>query len=188
MTIILSNLNLLKKFFTGRFLGKFAVKRILKIPPHLVYVATLPCETLMSAKPANNDKLQGNCSFFKFVVELLMTKWRKVYCWVCEWKKIKIGKYLAKFKQERDCLMHFLRLLAVCWPGAQSTLYITNQRWSALNFLHWPTASKHGCLGRGVYAREDEWLVGAEEVVVELSNGMPNWTTSRKYVTNRPRT
>jgi len=74
MTIILSNLNLLKKFFTGRFLGKFAVKRMLKIPPHLVYVATLPCETLMSAKPANNDKLQGSCSFFKFVVGLLMTK------------------------------------------------------------------------------------------------------------------
>jgi len=24
------------------------------------------------------------------------------------------------YKQERDCLLHFLRLLAVCWPGAQS--------------------------------------------------------------------
>ena len=24
------------------------------------------------------------------------------------------------YKQERDCLVHFLRLLAVCWPGAQS--------------------------------------------------------------------
>ena len=23
-------------------------------------------------------------------------------------------------KQERGCLVHFLRLLAVCWPGAQS--------------------------------------------------------------------
>jgi len=49
MTIILSNLNRIKKF-TGRFLGEFAVKWILKIPPHLAYVATLPCETLMSAK------------------------------------------------------------------------------------------------------------------------------------------
>jgi len=46
--------------------------------------------------------------------------------------------------------------------------------------VHWPTTSKHGCLGRGVYAREDEWLVAAGEVVVELSNGMPNCTTSRK--------
>jgi len=31
-----------------------------KISPHLAYVATLPCETLMSAKPAINDKLQGS--------------------------------------------------------------------------------------------------------------------------------
>jgi len=38
-----------KKIFIGRFLGKFAVKWILKISLHLAYVATLPCETLMSA-------------------------------------------------------------------------------------------------------------------------------------------
>jgi len=37
-------------FFTGRFFGKFAVKWILKIPLLPAYVATLPCETLMSAK------------------------------------------------------------------------------------------------------------------------------------------
>ena len=24
------------------------------------------------------------------------------------------------YKQERDCLVHFLRLIAVCWPSAQS--------------------------------------------------------------------
>jgi len=33
VTIILSNLNRFINFFTGRFLGKFAVKRILKIQP-----------------------------------------------------------------------------------------------------------------------------------------------------------
>jgi len=60
MTIILSNLNRFTNFFTGRFLGKFAVKCILKIPPHLAYAATPPCETLMSAKQAINDKLQGS--------------------------------------------------------------------------------------------------------------------------------
>jgi len=50
------------KNFTGRFLGKIVVKWILKIPPHLAYVATLPCETLVLAKPkqAINDKLQGS--------------------------------------------------------------------------------------------------------------------------------
>jgi len=57
MTIILTNLNRLKKF-TGRQLGKFADKCILQ--PHLAYVATLPCEKFMSAKQAINDKLQGS--------------------------------------------------------------------------------------------------------------------------------
>jgi len=35
-------------FFTERFFGKFTVKPIFKIPSHLAYVATLPCETLLS--------------------------------------------------------------------------------------------------------------------------------------------
>jgi len=30
------------------------------------------------------------------------------------------GNLWQSYKQERDCLVHFLRLLAVCWPGAQS--------------------------------------------------------------------
>ena len=64
MTIILSNLNRFIIFFTERFRGKFAVKCILKIPPHLAYVATLPCETLMSAKEAINDKLQGSVAAY----------------------------------------------------------------------------------------------------------------------------
>jgi len=59
MTVILSNLNRFKKI-TGRFFGKFAVECILKITSHLAYVATLPCETLMSAKQVINDKLQGS--------------------------------------------------------------------------------------------------------------------------------
>ena len=59
MTIILSNLNLFNDF-----LDKFAVKCILKSPPHLAYVATLPCETLMSAKQAINDKLQGSAATY----------------------------------------------------------------------------------------------------------------------------
>ena len=47
MAIILSNPNLFTIFFTGRFLGKFALRRFIKIPPFLAYVATLSCETLM---------------------------------------------------------------------------------------------------------------------------------------------
>jgi len=92
MTIILSNLNRFVKFFS--LLGKFAVKCLVKIPPHLAYVATLPCETLMSAEQAINDKLQGSVPTYFSVVGLLITKLKKVYCWVCEWNVL-IGEYLA---------------------------------------------------------------------------------------------
>jgi len=34
------------------------------MPPHLAYVATLPCETLISAKQAINDKLQGSVATY----------------------------------------------------------------------------------------------------------------------------
>ena len=37
---------------------------ILKIPPHLEYVATLPCETLTSPKQAVNYKLQGSVATY----------------------------------------------------------------------------------------------------------------------------
>ena len=37
---------------------------IKKIPPHLVYVATLPCETLILAKQAINDKLQRSVATY----------------------------------------------------------------------------------------------------------------------------
>jgi len=36
----------------------------LKIPPHLEYVATLPCKRLMSAKQAINGKLQGSVATY----------------------------------------------------------------------------------------------------------------------------
>ena len=35
-----------------------------KIPTHLAYVATLPCETLLSVKQAINDKLQGSVATY----------------------------------------------------------------------------------------------------------------------------
>jgi len=44
----MSHLNRFTKLFTGRFLGTFEVQWLLTIPPHLAYVATLPCELLMS--------------------------------------------------------------------------------------------------------------------------------------------
>jgi len=41
-----------KNSYTGTLCGKFAIKWLLTIPPHLNSVATLPCETLMSVKLA----------------------------------------------------------------------------------------------------------------------------------------
>ena len=35
---------------------------MLNLPPHLAYVATLPCETL--AKQSTNDKLQGSVATY----------------------------------------------------------------------------------------------------------------------------
>jgi len=64
MTITLSILNRLRNFFTGRFLGKFSVKWISKIPPHLAYVATLSCETITAAKQVISDKLQGSVATY----------------------------------------------------------------------------------------------------------------------------
>jgi len=77
VAIILSNLNRLKNKFTGRFLGKFAVKCILQIPPHLAYVATLPCETLMSAKQTINDKLQGSVGTYLSCGEVVNNQIKK---------------------------------------------------------------------------------------------------------------
>ena len=34
----------------------------------------------------------------------------------------KLQNNFQSYQQKRDCLVHFLRLLAVCWPGAQSAL------------------------------------------------------------------
>ena len=69
MTIMLSNLNRFTKFFFNiRFLNKFEVKCILKTLSHLAYVATLPCETLMSAKQAINDKLHGSVAAYLYII------------------------------------------------------------------------------------------------------------------------
>jgi len=56
VTTILSILNPLKNFSLEDSLVNF--------PPHLAYVATLPGETLMSAKRAINGKLQGSVATY----------------------------------------------------------------------------------------------------------------------------
>ena len=60
MAIILSIRNWFKKFFHWYICSYMDIK----IPPHLAYVATLPCETVMSAKQAINDTLQGSVATY----------------------------------------------------------------------------------------------------------------------------
>jgi len=65
MTTIPSNLNqFIQKKIQWNIPRKFVVKWVLKIPPHIACVATLPCEKLMSAKQAINDKLQGSVATY----------------------------------------------------------------------------------------------------------------------------
>ena len=88
MTIILSVLNRFKIFFIRRYLGKFAVKRVPKIPPHLAYVATLPCETLMSTKKLLNNIIQGSVATYlrcggvvnnRIKKSLLLSLWVEIF-------------------------------------------------------------------------------------------------------------
>ena len=76
----------------------------------------------MSAKRALNDKLQGSVAAYLMCGGVVNDRIKKrlFYYWVCEWKKIKSVNSWQSYQQERDCLVHFLRLSAVCWPGAQS--------------------------------------------------------------------
>jgi len=115
MAIILTNL-------TGRFLGEFVVKLILQITPHLAYVAKLLCETLMSAKRAIKDKLQGSVATYLrggWVVNNQIRKGLLLSLRCSEF--FKLVNIWHSYKQERGCnLVHFLRLLGVCWSWAQS--------------------------------------------------------------------
>ena len=60
LLVTLPNIHRFLNFvFTDRLSNKLFLIWLLTTPSHLKYVATLPCETLMSPKQAINDKLQG---------------------------------------------------------------------------------------------------------------------------------
>jgi len=52
-------------------------------------------------------------------------------------KKIKSVNIWQSYKQKRDCVVHVLRLLAVCWPGAQSAKLLSVLV-AACSFWHCP--------------------------------------------------
>ena len=75
---------------------------------------------LVSAKQALNDKLQGSVATYLRcggVINNQINKGLLLNLWVKKNKSVNIWQ---SYKQERDRLVHFLRLQTVCWPGAQS--------------------------------------------------------------------
>jgi len=97
---------ILKKF-TEKFLGKFVVKWIIKLPPHLAYVATLPCETLMSAI---NDKLQGSVATYLRWDGVVNNQIKKKLLASFRVNFFKLVNIWQSYKQQRGCLMHFAHL------------------------------------------------------------------------------
>ena len=75
----------------------------------------------MSEKQVLNDILQGSVATYLRCGGLLITKLKRFIAECVSEKNIfKSVNIWQSYQQERDCLVHFLRLLAVCWPGAQS--------------------------------------------------------------------
>jgi len=119
MTTILSNINHFTYFFTRSFLCKFVVKQKLKIPPHLAYVATQPCEILVSAKQAINDKLQGSVATHLRcggVVNNQIKNGLLLNLWV----NFLTANIWQSYKQERGCLMHLARLANILLKDEES--------------------------------------------------------------------
>ena len=81
----------------------------------------LVIETLMSVKQAINDKLHGSLAAYLRCGWVVDNQIKKGLLLSLRVKKVlKLVNIWQTYQQERDCLVHFLRLLAVCWPGVQS--------------------------------------------------------------------
>ena len=87
-----------------------AVKWTLNIPLHLAYVATLPCETLMSAKQAINDELQGSVATYLRCGGVVNNQIKKGLLLSVSEIFFKSVNIWQSYKQERGCLMHFAHL------------------------------------------------------------------------------
>ena len=74
----------------------------------------------MSAKQAINDKLQGIVATYWRCGGVVNNQIRKGLSLSLSVNYFKPVNIWQSYKQERDCVVHFLRLLAVCWPGVQS--------------------------------------------------------------------
>jgi len=72
---------------------------IIKNPPHLAYVATLPCETFIAAKQAINDKLRGSvATYLRCGGGNVYNQTRKGLLLSLSVNFLKIGIYLEKLQ------------------------------------------------------------------------------------------
>jgi len=74
----------------------------------------------MSAKQAINNKLQGSVAAYLRCGGNVNNQIKKGFAEYVSEKNLTLVNIWHSYKQKRDCLAHFLRLLAVCWPGVQS--------------------------------------------------------------------
>jgi len=80
-------------------------------------------QTLISAKQPIDNKLQGSVAKYLRcggVVNNQIEKGLGLLLSLSGFFFKSVNNFGKSYKQERGCLMRFLRLLAVCWPGAQS--------------------------------------------------------------------
>jgi len=77
------------------------------MPPFLACVATLPCKTLISAKQAINDKLQGTVAACLTCGGVVNNQIKKGLLLSLSVKKnLKSVNIWQNYKQERGCPMH----------------------------------------------------------------------------------
>ena len=93
---------------------------VIKHPPHLAYVATLPCETLMSTKQAINDKLQNSVATSLRCGGVVNNQIKNGLLLSLRVKTILKSVNIWQSYKQKECLVHFLGFSAVCWSGAQS--------------------------------------------------------------------
>jgi len=71
------------------------------------------------SKKALNDKLQGSVATYLRCGGIVNNQIKKGLLLSLSEKKLKSVNIWRSYKQERYCFVHFLSLLAVCWPSAQ---------------------------------------------------------------------
>jgi len=90
-------------------------------------------------KQSINDKLQGNVATYLRCGKVVNNQIEKGLLLRLSVKKIKSVDIRQSYKEKRDCLVHFLHLLAVWWPGTQIA---RNNHVLACNFAKYSVIKK----------------------------------------------